>query len=220
MDLPQDLLESTRLERSHVRTGVHAVSPDQLDLAQRVVADALDQRLACGRVSAHDARRDFQVLLLCRFAGLEDPLAATRIRREGFLHEHMDAFFHRVLDVHRTERRVRGAQRHVARTQAVDGMTVGIEAQEATFGRHVDARGVLFAQGFVRGAQPVFEQIGHGHQPGRAVGRLQGIAGRAATAAAAADQGQPDRGILGSVHVRKGHSGQDGSRGDGARSIS
>ena len=47
---------------------LHAVGPDELDVAQLAVADPLDQLLAVGGVAAHQAGGDLEVLLLRRLA--------------------------------------------------------------------------------------------------------------------------------------------------------
>ena len=52
----------------------------------------------------------------------------------------------------------------------------------------------------------------------RAAGRLEGVDHRPAAAAAAADQGQADRVVLGGVDVRNGHAGQGGA-GDQASAL-
>ena len=51
--------------------------------------------------------------------------------------------------------------RHVTRTQAVDGLTIGIEADEPPLGGDVDLNGILLAQGGMERGQPIGEQIGH-----------------------------------------------------------
>ena len=99
--------------------------------------DGLLQRLV---VAAHQAAGDLQVLRLGVLAGLEDPPHARGVDAERFLHEHMAALGHGVLDVDRPEGGRRGQQHDAARGDAVDGLPVGVHAQELAVGGHLELR--------------------------------------------------------------------------------
>ena len=79
-----------------------------------------------------------EVLLLRRLGRLQHAARAGRIDGERLLHEHVDALWHGVLEVQRAEGGVRGQEHHVAGPEAVDRLLVGVEAEEAALGRHVD----------------------------------------------------------------------------------
>src|SRR5207244_979037 len=67
----------------------------------------------------------------------------------------------------------------------------------------------------VASVEPALEDVGHGHELGRAVLDGQGVLRRAGATPAAADQGELDGVVIGSVNHRDGDAGQ-GGRGDGA----
>jgi len=117
---------------------VHAVDAERIDIADRAVVDALDHLLAGLGVPPHKPRTDLESLLLGFLGGFQQPAHAGRVGGERLLHEHVDALLHRVFEMRRAEGGKGREQHHVARTQAVDGLLVGVEAQEAAFGRHRD----------------------------------------------------------------------------------
>ena len=97
--------------------------------------DGLFQRLV---VAAHQAAGDLEVLLLGLLAGLEHAADAGGVDGERLLHEHVAALRHGVFHVDRPEGRGRGQQHDAAGADAVDGLLVGVEAEELAVGRHVD----------------------------------------------------------------------------------
>jgi len=167
-------------------------------------------------MAAHDAAANLEVLLLGPLARPDHPLQAARIGGERLLHEHVDASLDGVVEVDLAECRVRREQRHVAGAgaEAIDGLPVGVEAQELPLGRDIDLVGMPLAERLVRSAELVLEQVGHGIQLGLPAGDRQGVSHRAAPAVAAADDRQPDRAILLGMHRRDGHACQRGTRGD------
>jgi len=108
---------------------IHAIGTDELDLAHGALANLMDQGLARRRMAGHESGGDLEVLLLCGFTGPKDALDTARVRRKILLHENVHAFVHRILEVRRAERCVRGQHRHVAWPQAIDRVPIGIEAQ-------------------------------------------------------------------------------------------
>ena len=175
--------------------------------------DGLLERLV---VAAHQAAGDLEVPGLGVLAGLEDPPHARGIDAERFFHEHMTALGHGVLDVDRAEGRRRGQKHDASRGHAIDGLPVGVHAQELAGGGHLELRRVLRVELVEAALEPVLEDVGHGDQPGRARG-AQGLGGRAGASAAASDQGNGDGLLLARVAPRGGGAGQGraGRRGAG-----
>ena len=163
-------------------------------------------------MAAHQSGGDLEVLLLRRLAGPQNLPHAARIGGEALLHEDVHALLDRVVQVRRAEAGVRGQQGHVARPQAVDGLAIGVEAEELPLLGHVDLLAELLAQRLVRGLQAILEQVGHGDQLDRPAGGRKGVAHRAAAAVAAADDGQPDGVVLAGVDVRNDRARQASTR--------
>ena len=84
-----------------------------------------------------------------------------RVGGEGFLHEDVDALLDGVFELHGAEGRIAGEHGHVAGAQAVNGLAVGVEADEAAVGRHVHAVLELLAEDLQGAVQPVLEQVRH-----------------------------------------------------------
>ena len=121
---------------------------------------------------------------------------------------------------------MRSQHRHVARPQAIDGVPIGVEAQEPALRRHVDpvAQGQLQRAG--RLVELVQAQIGHrdkldgpasacaggplgaGVVPEDQSARRHGIGHRTAAPAAAADQSQLNGVVRCGVDVRDSHARQ------------
>ncbi len=100
--------------------------------------------------------------------------------------------------------------------RAINGLAVGVEADEATVGGNVHTVFVFLAEDLESAVETVLEQIGHHRELDRAFGRIEGVGHRAAAAATAADERQANGVILGSVdpgnaHARKGRSGGHGA---------
>ena len=183
---------------------------------------------------AHQAGANLEVLLLGSFPGAEDALDAARVGREILLHEDVDAFLHCILQVRRAESGVRGQHGDVAGPQAINGMAVGIEAQETALGRHVNPLAQRLGQGVVGLINLLLPDVGHGDELDWAAGtrkrgplgaavvaqdksaRRHGIGHGPTAASAAADQGEPNRVVLGGVHVRQRHACQGRGRGEPA----
>ena len=129
---------------------------------------------------------------------------------KALLHEHVDALLDGVLEMRGAETGVRGQQGHVAGTQAVDGVPVGVEAQRiaAPWVRRPCCRTACS----MRCAKPPGDW--GRDRPWRTawwgfLSTEEGIAHRAAAAIAAADERQADGAILGGVHMRHDLAGQD-----------
>ena len=88
-----------------------------MDVAQLPFANALNQLLPIHRMPALQPGSDFQVLLLRRFAGLDDTPQAGRVWREGFFHENVDPFLDRILKLAWTKTRIASQHRHVTGPQ-------------------------------------------------------------------------------------------------------
>ena len=92
-------------------------------------------------VAGHQAAGDFEVLLRGFFTRLEHAMKARRVDGERLFHEDVAAFVHGVFDMDGTERGRGGQQDHVARIERVDGLSVGIHADELAFRGNVDLLG-------------------------------------------------------------------------------
>ena len=88
---------------------------------------------------AHQARGDFQVLLLRGFPSPDDAFDPAGISREIFFHENVDAYLDRVFQMRRAKRRVGREHGDVARTQAIDGMPISVKPEEPAILGHIDA---------------------------------------------------------------------------------
>ena len=223
--LPEQLVLAAR-ERAHEIARVHAIGADELDVAHRAVANLLDQGLAGRGMPGHETGADLEVLLLGSFARPQDAFDAARVGREILFHEHVDALLDGILQVRRAESGVGGQHRHVARAQAINGVPIGVEAQELPLGRHVDKVAQRLLQHGVGLINLVLADISHGNQFDRPAGARadrplgatviaqdqpagrHGIGHRAAAPSTAADQGQVD-GVVGCrMNVRNGHPRQ------------
>ena len=132
------------------------------NVTQFTTADFLDQCLAVRRMAAHQSGGNLQVFLLRSFAGPQHALQATRVRRKRLLHEHVQTLVHGVVKVDTPEPRMGCQHGNVARLQAIDRLAIRIEADELPIGRHVDLVSQLGRQRFVRGPEPILQDIGHG----------------------------------------------------------
>ena len=106
------------------------ICPQGDDIADLAVLDALRERLAGPAVADHQSHADLQVLL-DRLVGQRQHLAGGRAIDGGrLLHEDVDALFDGVAKMRPAKRRRRAQDRHVARLKAIDGVAIGVEAEE------------------------------------------------------------------------------------------
>ena len=159
------------------------------DLLQRLV------------VATHQAARDFQVLLLGFFPGLEHAADARRVDREGLFHEHVAALRDRVFQMDRPESRRRGQNDEAPRGDQVNGLLVSVKAEELPIRGHVDVLAELVREILQAGRHAVAEHVGHGHQLLRTL-RGQGVDGGPRSAAAAAHQRDLDGVVFPRVDAR------------------
>ena len=85
----------------------------------------------------------------------------------------------------------RGQEHHAAGAERIDGLLVGVQADELPLRRHVDLLGELAGAGLRGWSEPGIEEVGHGAELRRPWG-LQGLGGGAGAASAATDQGDLD----------------------------
>ena len=225
---------------AHPGRSVDAVSPERDDLADSPVVDLLDCFLRGLAVPGHQAAGDFEVLLRGLFTRLEHAMKARRVDGERLFHEDVAAFIHGVFDMHGAESGRGGQQDHVARIERVDGLLVGIHADELPLRGHVDLLGLpvsgsrgFFPRGvhlvvpyFAAGVGEIFREIfqapfdaigkdvGHGPQFRGAVG-AQGVQGGAGASSAATHQGDLD----GVVFAGIGPGGKAAGQGCGRQAL-
>ena len=124
------------------------------------------------RVPPHETGPHLEALFLRQVNRFEHSPHARRIDGKRLLHEDVDAFADGVFEVQRAEGGRRGQDHHVAGREAVDGLLVGVESQEAAIGTRVELAGKLLLEQIVAAFEAVFEQIGHGVElDGAAAGR-------------------------------------------------
>ena len=143
-------------------------------------------------MAAHQTYTDFHVFSLGFFAKGKHAFTTRAIHANGLFHEDVHAFFDRVFELCPAEGRRSGKDNHVVWLQNVDGLLVGIKANELGISRHRETIRVLVAKALKAGFQSVFRDIGHGHEAG-ALLHTHGIAGCACAASATADERYIDR---------------------------
>ena len=104
----------------------------------------------------------------------------------------METLPERVGEVNPAEGRGRREDHDVTGPQAVHGLAVAVEADEAPVLRDVDAIGEAARQGAVARRHPILEDVRHGHELRRAALDHQRVPRRAAPAPTAADHRDPD----------------------------
>ena len=169
-------------------------------------------------VPRHQSHAHLEVLRRRLFGQFEHLAGRRTIRGHRLLHEDIQPLLNGVGEMHPAEGQRRGEDRDVARLQAVHRLLVGVESDELTVLGHVDPIAELLLDVAIAAVEAILEGVGHGHQLDGAVLDRHGIAGRAAAAAAAADQGHLDRVVLGGMDVRD-HRGRQGRGGGDAAGI-
>ncbi len=176
--------------------------------AERAVVDSLDGLLVEGVVVALEADADFEILLFGHLGGRQHAANSRSIDSDGLFHEGVFSLFDGIRKVDGPEMGRGREDRHV--DAGVDGLLVGVEADEAALRRHVDlpgktlvrfpvVAGVLpLAERGQAGFELVGEQVGHRPELHRPRG-CQGLRGRAGAAAPASDQGDFERFAAGRV---------------------
>ena len=150
-------------------------------------------------MAATEPAGDFEVLLRRLFAGIEHAADARGVDGERLFHEHVAALRHGIFQVDRPKRGRRSQEHDSARTDCIDRLLVGIEADELTVRRDIDLLGHWVAvQPRDTALHAVCEKIGGGDQFCGPRG-LQGLADRPVAAAAAAHQGNLDRVVLAGI---------------------
>ena len=138
---------------------------------------------------------------------LQNAADARGVHGERFLHEDVAALGHGVFEVDGPESRRRGQQHDAARPHRVDGLLVGVQANELPLLGHVDLLGELAGQGPQAGLQAGIEEVGHRPELRGALG-AQGLGGCPGAASAAAHQGNLDRVLFAGIGPRGKRAGQ------------
>ena len=133
-----------------------------------------------------EAYADLEIFLFRLLGGGEHLAHARGIGGHGLFHEDVFAGLDRGLKHHRAKAGRRGQDGDIG---GRDRLFKTIEAEELALRRDIDAGGVPGFQIAERALQPVFVDVGHGHEFDRAeVGSVERLIRRAATASAAADE--------------------------------
>ena len=135
-DLVGQLGLAGRLRREADR-GVLAIGPDGNHVADGALVDLVDGPGQRQAVAAHQPAGDLEVLLRGFLARPEHAADARGIDGERFFHEDVAALGHGILHVDGPEARRRGQQHQPARRHGVDGLLVGVQADELPLLGHV-----------------------------------------------------------------------------------
>ena len=123
--------------------------------------DLLDAAEVAGLVAALQADAHLQALFVGQLVGLHEHAEAGGVGAAGLFHEDVLAGLDRRLVVRGAEARRRGQDHHV--DAAVDGLLVGVQADEHAVLRNVRLfRKVLFEMA-ASTLGPVLEGVGEGH---------------------------------------------------------
>ena len=178
------------------------VDAQELDVAELALVDLLDALDVAGLVVPLQADDDLQALLIGQLVRLDQLAVARRVGAAGLLHEDVLAGLDRrgVLQGPETGRRAHDD--HV--DAAVDGLLVGVQADEDPLVRDVDLGRPFPLEVIERLARAVLEGVGHGDQLHRLtenLRRIQAVVGRAGAASAAADQGDLEQVAAGGMRA-------------------
>ena len=212
-DLPEQLAGRAGpflRERAGERTR-HAVAPQQVQVADLAVLNALLQFLQGPAVTGHQPHADLQVLGRRLLGQREHPPAGRTIGGERLLHEHIETLLDGILEMNPAKRQRRGEDGHVALLQGIHRVLVAVEADEFLVIRHIDHFAVPLLQFAVAVLELVLEHIDHrGQRDGAAFGG-KSVACRARAAATAPDERELNGVVSRRVNVRQRHAGQRGS---------
>ena len=109
---------------------MHAVDPQRVDVADCPVVDPLDHFLPGLGVAPHEADTHLEVLLLGHLGRLQQSATGGAVDGERLLHEDVHALLTAYSKC--SGRKAAWVVKHddVARTEAVDRLPVGVEAEE------------------------------------------------------------------------------------------
>ena len=187
---------------AHPAAAGQAVGADVGDFAHGAAVDLVDQGGPGRGMAALQAGRIFTP-----FFSASSPARSMRCRPigiggKGLLHEDIDALLHRVFDVDGADVGPGGAHGNVAGAQDVDGLLVGVEAQEHPVRRHVGMVRKLLFDRFELALHGADVEVRHGVQlDGSLVGGVEGVNHRSGTPASGPDQGQSDGVVVGNVNA-------------------
>jgi hypothetical protein len=188
---------------------LHAIATKEEEVADFAVLNALVELLHVAAMARHETDADFEVLLHGFFGQGEHAAGTWAVARERLFHENVDAFFDSVLEVDPAEGERSGEDGHIAFAESVDGVFEGVEAEEFVvvhFNVAADL-GVAFEAG-ESGVEFVLEDVSHGDEFGAAFLDGESVFGGAATASAAADQGDFDLVAPLGVNSRESDTGE------------
>ena len=155
LDLEGQLVGVLRPGRAIDRP-VHAVDPQQVHVADLTVVDSLDHFLAGLRMAPHETDADLEVLLFGFFCGIQPAATRRCVGGKRFFGEDIHALADRVLEHQGPEGGMRGQQYDIVGPEAVDGLFVGVETNELTFGRDIDLV-LVFTEPLQAALEPVLK---------------------------------------------------------------
>src|SRR5262249_55224247 len=136
---------------------------------------------------------------------------ARAVGDQGFFHENIQAFLNGVTEVHPAESKRGGEDRNAARLEAVHGVFVAIETDELAVIRNVHLGAMLALEPIAGGYEPFFENVDKRTELDRRTADRQRIGSRAASTAAAADEGHLQGVVLGGVDKGNLDAGEGGN---------
>ena len=160
------------------------------DLAELTIVDTLHQFLVLWLPPLLRPDHDRELLLVGQIGGRQQRPHTHGVDGPGFLHEDVLARFHGGPQRHRTKAGRRQEQ-HGIHFLHGHHLLVGIEADEAGLGRHLDLLGHRLLHSLQRVFEPVGQQLGQGHHL-HAGGRLEAVNRVFCPPIAAADHGDAD----------------------------
>jgi len=186
------------------RRTVHSVSAKKKNLAKFTILHPLVKLLQTNGVSRHQTYADLKTLLLRESAQLQHLAAGRTIGSDRLLHEDVQFLLDGVLEVDPSECGRGGENDHVARSKAVHGLLVGVEAQELSILGNVHLVLVSPDEAVVAAVESIFEDVGHCDQLHRpALGKQSVLNCSTATSTAAYD-GDPN--LIGALNVNRTES--------------
>ena len=222
LQLPEHLVHVATAGREVeiVHGVVLPVAAKRDQLARFAVAQPLKEFAAAVAVAAHQTDSNLHALLVGLSREVEHAPGARPIDGDWLLHEGVHALFDGIGEHRRPKRRRRREQGDVARPQAVEGLLVGLEADEDPVVGHVDPLLELLLDRPLHDLGPVGEHIGERHHTRLAPRHGERVDRRPAPTAAAADDRDANLVAAGSMHPGQREAGERRGSGDlpGSRS--